>query len=324
MFNAPRALALSDAGQLYVTEDSRHHILRFEPGVGISTFAGAADSADYLDASGTAARFNTPAGLAFDAGGNLLVADRGNHRIRSVSPAGEVSTLAGAGLAGAQDGTGETAEFDQPLSITVDSDGQVLVGEATLSTLRSIVSTSVTLPAASDLNGADTLAVAQVVSGLSANAQYSYYVLTQNSGGETTGAIQSFSTAQNFSRWAVENIGADVEQQHAALDDPDSDGLNNLLEYAFDTNPTQASAEAIPAQHIDAGFLQLDYRKRSDAADLSYTVSWSNDLISWSTLDVVEEILPDPATAATQWIRAKVPLDDGNCMFIRLTVSTLD
>ena len=47
------------------------------------------------DATGTAARFNSPAGLAVDATGNVFVCDAGNHTIRKITSAGVVTTVAG-------------------------------------------------------------------------------------------------------------------------------------------------------------------------------------------------------------------------------------
>jgi sugar lactone lactonase YvrE len=61
----------------------------------LSLVAGSTTESGNVDASGAAARFNTPVGITIDAAGNLLVADRGNCAIRKITPAGAVSTLAG-------------------------------------------------------------------------------------------------------------------------------------------------------------------------------------------------------------------------------------
>jgi len=60
----------------------------------VSTLAGSG-TAGSADATGTGAQFNTLQGVAVDSSGNVYVADRSNHRIRKVTPAGVVSTLAG-------------------------------------------------------------------------------------------------------------------------------------------------------------------------------------------------------------------------------------
>ncbi|MBX3737735.1 MAG: immunoglobulin domain-containing protein [Candidatus Didemnitutus sp.] len=95
------------------------------------TWAGTSSSGT-ADGAGSVARFYNPAALAADAGGNLYVADTGNHTLRVVTPAGVVSTLAGTpGQAGRNDGPGTTALLNMPQAVVLHSDGNLYVGEAT-------------------------------------------------------------------------------------------------------------------------------------------------------------------------------------------------
>src|SRR2546421_8972918 len=77
----------------------------------VSTLAGSAYLTGSTDGTGSAARFNSPHGIACDKLGNIYVADRFNHKIRKVTTAGVVTTLAGSGSVGSFDGTGSAASF---------------------------------------------------------------------------------------------------------------------------------------------------------------------------------------------------------------------
>jgi hypothetical protein len=63
----------------------------------VSTLAGSAYLTGSIDSTGSNARFNSPHGIACDKLGNIYVADRFNHKIRKVTTAGVVTTLAGSG-----------------------------------------------------------------------------------------------------------------------------------------------------------------------------------------------------------------------------------
>jgi hypothetical protein len=80
------------------------------------------------DATGTAARFNQPRGIAFAQNGDLFVADTDNHTIRRVTPAGVVTTFAGsAGQVGTIDATGASARFNRPSALGFDPNGNLIV-----------------------------------------------------------------------------------------------------------------------------------------------------------------------------------------------------
>ena len=108
------------------------------------TLAGTAGSAGSTDATGSAARFNYPYGVSVDTAGNVFVADYNNHTIRKVTSAGVVTTLAGtAGSRGSTDATGSAARFYNPFGVSVDTAGNVFVGDSGNHTIRKVTSAGV-------------------------------------------------------------------------------------------------------------------------------------------------------------------------------------
>jgi len=110
----------------------------------ITTLAGSTDQAGSADGTGSGANFYMPGAVAVDSAGNVYVADTWNMEIRRVTPAGVVTTLAGApGARGSADGTGSVARFYAPEGVAVDSDGNVYVGDSGNCTIRKITPTGV-------------------------------------------------------------------------------------------------------------------------------------------------------------------------------------
>ncbi len=92
----------------------------------------------YKDGPASNAEFDRPAGIAFDEAGNLYIADSGNHRIRRISPGGDVTTVAGSGKSGAVDGPALSAEFRTPVDVTFGPDGTLYIVDSEASQVRSL------------------------------------------------------------------------------------------------------------------------------------------------------------------------------------------
>ena len=91
-------VALSPDGSLFIADTNNHRVRRIDHGGTIVAFAGSGRAAYGGDGGpATAADLNLPTGLAFDAAGNVYIADSGNNRVRKVSPNGTITTVAGDG-----------------------------------------------------------------------------------------------------------------------------------------------------------------------------------------------------------------------------------
>jgi len=159
-FNTPLGLAVDSAGNVYVAEGSptggaaNHTIRKITPAADVSTFAGTAGQSGSDDGTGAAARFNAPEGVAVDASGNVYVADSGNSTIRKITPAGEVTTLAGvAGQTGSADGTGAAARFNGPKGLAVGPSGNVFVADTANHAIRVVTPAGVVTTLAGGQSG---------------------------------------------------------------------------------------------------------------------------------------------------------------------------
>lgn len=92
----------------------------------MSTLAGSG-SYGYADGVGTMAQFRGVYDVAVDGAGNVYVTEE--QRVRKITPAGVVSTLAGNGMRGYADGGGMAAQFNEPYGVAVDSFGNVYVAD---------------------------------------------------------------------------------------------------------------------------------------------------------------------------------------------------
>lgn len=174
-FKYPRGVAVDSLHNVYVADTGNHIIRKITStatcaGV-VRLFAGAAGSpGSGNNANPTLTRFNSPQGLTVDATFNVYVADTGNNLIRRIRSTGVVETLAGVVGAGAYvDGPPLTARFSAPKGITVDSTGNVYVGDAANAVFRKIpvtgnVSTPAGLP--NNIGSADATGSAARFNGL--------------------------------------------------------------------------------------------------------------------------------------------------------------
>jgi DNA-binding beta-propeller fold protein YncE len=135
-FAEPWAFANDGRRRLYVADLHVIRAIDVAPGV-VTTLAGDHRRAGAIDGVGARAAFNTPSGLAFDAG-QLFVADTENHVIRRVDVAsGAVAVMAGVlGSPGAVDAVGPDARFREPEGLALDDHGHLYVGDTDNNCIR--------------------------------------------------------------------------------------------------------------------------------------------------------------------------------------------
>lgn len=140
-FNQPFYLARDGQGNLYVDEWNSHTIRKITPQGQVSTLAGLPGVPGFADGTGSAARFDTPRGLAVEASGSLIIHDF-NYVIRRLTQAGAVSTFCGnPGVPGYADGTGTAALFKAGNGLALDAQGNIILADSNNKVLRKITPT---------------------------------------------------------------------------------------------------------------------------------------------------------------------------------------
>jgi sugar lactone lactonase YvrE len=126
----PFDMTVDSAGNLYIADFSNRRVRKVDANGIITTVAGGGNPADGVGDGGpaTSARVDFPVGLAVDAKGNLFIA--AGRRVRMVTPAGTISTVAGTGEAGsAGDGGPAVAARVAPWDVAVDDAGRLYISE---------------------------------------------------------------------------------------------------------------------------------------------------------------------------------------------------
>jgi len=149
-FSHPSGVASDTSGNVYVLDFNNNRIRKINSSGIVTTFAGS--TGGYADGIGTAAKFYYPMGIATDALGAVYVADTHNNKIRKISPAGVVTTLAGS-TEGYTDGNGTAAQFFHPRGLAVDGSGNVYVADRMNHKIRKITASGEVTTFAGSIEG---------------------------------------------------------------------------------------------------------------------------------------------------------------------------
>jgi len=140
----PNGINTDAFGNIYFADDANHVVRKIDGSTGIITTVAGYGSIGYSGDGGaaTAAQLHTPRDIFVDATGNLYIADQGNHRVRKVTVAGIISTVAGTGIPGSSGdgGAATAATLRYPTAVWLDADGNLIICDAGNYKLRKVTS----------------------------------------------------------------------------------------------------------------------------------------------------------------------------------------
>lgn len=137
-FSSPFCTAVDPSGNVYVADTGNSLIRKITTGGTVSNFAGTGSSGYGDNNTGTSAVFSYPQAIISDPSGNLYVGDGQNFRIRKITSAGAVTTVAGSGTSQSVDGSGTAASFGYPAAMAMDASGNIYVADSAGNTIRKI------------------------------------------------------------------------------------------------------------------------------------------------------------------------------------------
>jgi PKD repeat protein len=156
----PYGVAADSAGNLYIADAVDHRVRKVSPAGTITTVAGNGTAGFSGDGGpATAAQLNGLISVALDPAGNLYIADRFNHRVRKVSPAGTITTVAGNGTAGfsGDGGPAGSAQLNEPFGVALDAAGNLYIADTVNDRVRRVTPAPVAAGRALAVSGSDTI-----------------------------------------------------------------------------------------------------------------------------------------------------------------------
>ena len=226
----PYGIALDGSGNIFIADRANNVIRRVASSDStITTFAGTG-TAGFSGDNGAASKalLSGPQNIAFDGQGNLLVCDRGNNRIRMITPAGMIATIAGSGEAktAGDGGPAIQASLNGPFNIALDSFGNIYILEADGAVLRRIdtsgnISTISGIPGVllNTLDGTSAGLASLDVDGLAFDKSDDLYMASYDSNTirEILSTPPSFSTSSTSLTFNGLSAGAPAQMQAVAV-----------------------------------------------------------------------------------------------------------
>ncbi len=196
------------------------------------------------------------------------------------------------------------------LTATVASSGDVPTGSVTFSSSAGSLGSAT-------LNGSGVATLNTSAVPLGANTLTASY-----SGAASFGTSVSSSVTQTvisaLEAWRIaQGLAQNGSGTAANTADPDGDGLNNLLEYALGGTPTDATSAPLPTAALVplTSTLTLTFKRARPAAELTYTVQASSDLVIWT------DLATNPGAVGEKVTVTDAPPADAKRRFMRLKAS---
>ena len=216
------------------------------------------------------------------------------------------------------------ADFQVGLDVGVANSNVVLLGEMTV--LDASSGSANTVSDWTDYNATFEIG----------NTGYSFYTLifegdnVNTASGDFLGLdnVHFIPSATGFDEWRGR---IDWEGQPSSSDgDPDVDNLNNLMEYAMDTNPLILDPPTPTGSTVSNGtFFVMDYRRNKQAQDITWTFWKTPSLLeSWEPYTVdgtntFEDILDSDVDGdgTAELVRNRTNIETNNQFFFRCSIT---
>jgi len=270
--NSPNGIAIDKLGQyLYIADQFNHKIRKISLSGEVTTYAGNGSSG-FADGVSSEASFNQPFGIALDGLGNVYVGDRLNNKIRKISTTGQVTTLAGSGTYGATDGIGVESSFYGPSGVSVDTYGNLYVGDVSNHKIRKIALTGYTITPTLPI-GLNFEATTGIISGtpISTSPPTEYTITANNASGSSVTTITlSITSGQPHALFtATPNPAACNEEVFfdASSSYHSSPTSNSIVTYEWDFNNDETyDATGVYASHTFStyGYFPVKLRVTDD------------------------------------------------------------